>query len=48
MSKRFVVVGECMIEMAPTAHQNPFSMAYSGDTFSTAWYTRKALGGGWA
>ncbi|SMX42490.1 sugar kinase [Actibacterium lipolyticum] len=48
MNKRLVAVGECMVEMAPTAGENQFSMAFSGDTFNTVWYARKALGDSWS
>lgn len=38
--KRFLSIGECMIEMAPT-DAGTYSMNFAGDTFNTAWYARK-------
>ena len=37
---RLLCIGECMIEMAPTA-EGTFSMGFAGDTFNTAWYARR-------
>lgn len=46
MSKTFLAVGECMVEMAPTG-QGTFAMGFAGDTLNTAWYARKSLPDGW-
>lgn len=46
MSKTFLAVGECMVEMAPTA-QGTFAMGFAGDTLNTAWYARKCLPSDW-
>ncbi|MBG6159688.1 2-dehydro-3-deoxygluconokinase [Labrenzia sp. EL_159] len=46
MSKTFLAVGECMVEMAPTGN-GTFSMGFAGDTLNTAWYARKCLPDSW-
>ena len=46
MSTRFLAVGECMVEMAPTA-DGTFKMGFAGDTLNTAWYARKCLPTDW-
>ncbi len=38
---RVVLIGECMVEMAPAAQQESFQLSFAGDTFNTAWYLRK-------
>jgi 2-dehydro-3-deoxygluconokinase len=40
MVRRFLAIGECMIEMAPQADGH-FAMGFAGDTFNTAWYVRQ-------
>lgn len=35
---RFLAIGECMAEMAPTDTDGDFRLGYAGDTFNTAWY----------
>lgn len=40
---RLLSIGECMIEMAPTA-DGTFGMGFAGDTFNTAWYARRLAG----
>ncbi|MEL7343930.1 MAG: hypothetical protein AAFN59_03605 [Pseudomonadota bacterium] len=35
---RATIIGECMVEMAPTGVANGFTMGFAGDTFNTAWY----------
>lgn len=40
---RFLAIGECMIEMAPT-EVGTYAMNFAGDTFNTAWYARKLAG----
>ncbi|MEQ8481449.1 MAG: sugar kinase [Hoeflea sp.] len=46
MTKRFLSIGECMVEMAPAADGN-FGMGFAGDTLNTAWYVRRELGEDW-
>lgn len=46
MSKTFLAVGECMVEMAPTG-EGTFAMGFAGDTLNTAWYARKCLPADW-
>jgi 2-dehydro-3-deoxygluconokinase len=41
-SKRFLSIGECMIEMAVQAN-GEFRLGYAGDTLNTAWYARACL-----
>lgn len=38
--KRFLAIGECMIEMAPDG-SGLYTMKFAGDTFNTAWYARQ-------
>ncbi|MEM9631565.1 MAG: sugar kinase [Pseudomonadota bacterium] len=45
MAQRFLAIGECMIEMSPTA-DGTYALGYAGDTFNTAWYVRQASEGG--
>ncbi|WP_102108483.1 sugar kinase [Oceaniglobus roseus] len=45
--KRFVSVGECMVELAPSSEAGLYAMAFSGDTFNTAWYARGVLPADW-
>lgn len=35
---RFLAIGECMAELAPTATDGDFRLGFAGDTFNTAWY----------
>lgn len=44
--KRFVSIGECMIEMSGGEERN-YRLGYAGDTLNTAWYMRALLGGDW-
>lgn len=46
MTKRFVSIGECMVEMAATG-EGTFRQGFAGDTFNTAFYARRALGPDW-
>ncbi|NVK34527.1 MAG: sugar kinase [Rhodobacteraceae bacterium] len=46
MTKRFLAVGECMIEMAPT-EAGTYAMGFAGDTLNTVWYMRQLLSDGW-
>ncbi|MEM7499719.1 MAG: sugar kinase [Pseudomonadota bacterium] len=51
--KRFLAIGECMVEMAPAeqpgaeAEGGLFRMGFAGDTFNTAWYARRLLPEDW-
>lgn len=38
---RIVLVGECMVEIAPAGQGDQFQLSFAGDTFNTAWYLRK-------
>ncbi len=40
---RIVAIGECMVEMAPTAGAGTYQMGFAGDTMNTAWYLRGLL-----
>lgn len=44
--KRFVSVGECMIEMSGGA-DGDYRLGFAGDTLNTAWYARAALDDDW-
>lgn len=44
---RFVSIGECMVEMAPTGTAGTYAMGFAGDSFNTAWYARQALPSDW-
>ncbi|MES0813029.1 sugar kinase [Roseibium sp. SCPC15] len=44
MVQRFLAIGECMIEMSPTA-DGTYALGYAGDTFNTAWYVRQVSKG---
>lgn len=41
--KRFLAIGECMVEMAPDG-AGKYDMNFAGDTLNSAWYARRALG----
>jgi 2-dehydro-3-deoxygluconokinase len=45
-SKRFVSVGECMIEMSG-GEGGQYSLGFAGDTLNTAWYAKALLGPDW-
>jgi len=47
MSKRFVAVGECMVEMSG-GEDRQYRLGYAGDTLNTAWYARALLPEGWS
>ncbi|GAB4523860.1 MAG: sugar kinase [Roseibium sp.] len=47
MSQKFLAVGECMVEMAPTG-EGTYAMGFAGDTLNTAWYARKCLPPDWS
>jgi 2-dehydro-3-deoxygluconokinase len=44
--KRFVSVGECMIEMSG-GEDGVYRQGFAGDTLNTAWYARARLGADW-
>ncbi len=46
MSLKFLAIGECMVEMAPTG-EGTYAMGFAGDTLNTAWYARKCLPADW-
>ena len=46
MAKRFVSVGECMIELAG-GEERQYRMGLAGDTLNTVWYARARLGADW-
>ena len=37
---RFLSIGECMAELAPSGDPEHFRMGFAGDTFNTVWYLR--------
>lgn len=45
--KRFVSVGECMIEMSETSTPGLWQQGVAGDTLNTAWYARSCLSENW-
>lgn len=45
-TKRFLGIGECMVEMAVQAG-GLYGMGFAGDTFNTTWYMRRCLGADW-
>ncbi len=40
MPKRFLAIGECMVEFSPTP-SGTYAVGFAGDTFNTAWYARQ-------
>lgn len=46
MTRRFLSIGECMVEMA-MAGDGLYRQGFAGDTFNTAWYARRVLGPDW-
>lgn len=46
VAKRFVSIGECMIEMSG-GEDRRYRLGYAGDTLNTAWYARAQLPGDW-
>ena len=46
MAKRFVSIGECMIEMSGGADRM-YRMGFAGDTLNTSWYARALLSADW-
>lgn len=46
MTRTFLSIGECMVEMAPNG-TGDYQLGFAGDTLNTAWYAKHALGPGW-
>lgn len=46
MTRQFLSIGECMVEMAPTG-TGDYHLGFAGDTLNTAWYARRTLGPEW-
>jgi 2-dehydro-3-deoxygluconokinase len=46
MAKRFVSVGECMIELSG-GEERQYRMGFAGDTLNCIWYARARLGADW-
>jgi 2-dehydro-3-deoxygluconokinase len=44
--KRFLSIGECMVELSGGAGAE-FKLSFAGDTLNTAWYARAALAPAW-
>jgi 2-dehydro-3-deoxygluconokinase len=44
--KRFISIGECMVELAETGPAT-YARGFAGDTFNAAWYARRALPSDW-
>jgi 2-dehydro-3-deoxygluconokinase len=47
MTRRFLAIGECMVELAQTA-DGTYRRGFAGDTFNTAWYARRLLPDDWS
>jgi 2-dehydro-3-deoxygluconokinase len=47
VTKRFVSIGECMIEMSG-GEGGAYRLGFAGDTLNTAWYARALLPEGWS
>ena len=47
MSKSLLSIGECMVELSPTA-AGDYTRGFAGDTFNTAWYARRLLPANWS
>jgi len=46
LTRNFLAIGECMVEMAPTG-EGTYRLGFAGDTLNTAWYARRLLPEGW-
>ncbi|MDP2734539.1 MAG: PfkB family carbohydrate kinase, partial [Hoeflea sp.] len=46
MTRRLLSIGECMVEMAPTAN-GEYHLGFAGDTLNTAWYARRTFNQDW-
>ena len=47
MAKRFVSIGECMLEMSG-GEGGQYKFGFAGDTLNTAWYANALLGNDWS
>ncbi|OBY07682.1 2-dehydro-3-deoxygluconokinase [Rhizobium leguminosarum bv. trifolii] len=47
MSRRFLSIGECMVELSQ-AGDGLLRKGFAGDTFNTAWYARACLAADWS
>ena len=45
MARRFLAMGECMVELAPLEAEGHYQRRFAGDTFNTAWYTAQLSAG---
>lgn len=46
MTKSFLAIGECMVELAPQ-EGGLYAVGFAGDTFNTAWYARRTFAKDW-
>ncbi len=46
MKQTLLSIGECMVEMAPTA-SGDYHLGFAGDTLNTAWYAKRTFGPDW-
>jgi len=46
MNRRFVSIGECMVEMSG-GDEGVYRLGFAGDSLNTAWYARAVLDQGW-
>lgn len=46
MKRTFLSIGECMVEMAPTA-SGDYHLGFAGDTLNTAWYAKRTFAPDW-
>lgn len=46
MKQTFLSIGECMVEMAPTA-SGDYHLGFAGDTLNTAWYAKRTFAADW-
>ena len=46
MTQTFLSIGECMVEMAPTA-SGDYHLGFAGDTLNTAWYAKRTFAADW-
>lgn len=46
MKQTFLSIGECMVEMAPTA-SGDYHLGFAGDTLNAAWYAKRTFGPDW-
>jgi 2-dehydro-3-deoxygluconokinase len=46
LTRKFLAIGECMVEMAPTG-EGTYRLGFAGDTLNTAWYARRNLPQSW-